>query len=1036
MTKILLFVFIVLFSFSLKAQTDPVRTELDHIFQNINKSVIPTGYLNEYGPLVVEKKWINGVLADSNFIYDIDVWNLIYNDIENSKINPAVPAMKPQDSVQSYNELARYDTATMLTFFSANYDMMREDAVLLNLFTVSNNQLFDVPVRTQCPYMTKHIFAAAPVLPESPFDNEIRIAYKPLFFGNTAKTISKVQVDFLDGSGYQNIFSSGLATQVSKFYYDSTGYKRFAIKVTYTDATTDECYSRQLVRVNTTGAMLYRFYPLSPNELATPVHRIQPATYLNRNPQIIYLPLLFDIPKLEALQKFNQDMKIYIRYSSLRNGTSLQGKIVKPLIVVEGYDITDVSRLLKPDNYGINDLITEWNGLRDLVPSFDINKKLDEEAGYDLIFIDYYTMRSITENADYLLQAIDWVNSQKVNNASGTREQNVVMGISMGGLVSRYALAKRTKQLGGNPTETKMLITMDSPHQGANVPLGLQHFLYDLGEARIIKKLKDKSDQLKAFYELNNEMATQQQLLWRVTDGNGNRVANTFLASGGHYRTMVDYNEPYQFLAVSNGSQCGQQIMAPGSLIMERSGHVAFAAWLGIALSNYKLAVQVNALPAYGTQAQICSVKMERNIRLLLGAVGTGWKTTSSSSPRMSPANSLPWDGVPGGTQNVERGGPISTKGLSIFVIVNVTYNINFNFSQQEFTFVPLTSSLDVQNVNASTFSQQFLYPANGALNGSRSDKYIAQEFSNDQYNIPHTDFTARNSRWIYNEMESISQPVSCKDYCYTNLGISGPESFCDNAVFSVPEIPGVTYTWSANNSFFINTSANNNEFTITRRRSGSALLTITVVINAGECGIFTETKTVQMGNTFPTFVGPYDVVNHTLMGVTCVGQQYYYKATDNPAGQTYTWTLFPPTGSNDLPSMYSGSTVYLTFNETGYYTLRLSKTNSCNTTMTEQQINVQECASGFGIIVAPNPASDVMTVSIVNENEEVKSIAKSENIKIDLYQFNTGAKQKQWEFSNQPKQMTLRVNTIPKGIYLLKVTIGKFSESKKIMIE
>ena len=37
------------------AQTDQIRTELNSIFQNINKTQIPTGYLNEYGPEVVNK---------------------------------------------------------------------------------------------------------------------------------------------------------------------------------------------------------------------------------------------------------------------------------------------------------------------------------------------------------------------------------------------------------------------------------------------------------------------------------------------------------------------------------------------------------------------------------------------------------------------------------------------------------------------------------------------------------------------------------------------------------------------------------------------------------------------------------------------------------------------------------------------------------------------------------------------------------------------------------------------------------------------
>lgn len=283
---------------------------------------------------------------------------------------------------------------------------------------------------------------------------------------------------------------------------------------------------------------------------------MQPTSYLNVNPTI---PFNAQIPFLQNLQQFNQNMKLYIRFSSKRNGTGLQDKIVKPFIIVEGYDITDASPLLKAENYGLNNLLEEWDKIVTTPNTFDIHKKLDEEGGYDLIFIDYYTMRSITENADYLLQAIEWINSNKENNAVGVREQNVIMGISMGGLVSRYALAKRTKQI--DNTETRQLITMDSPHQGSNVPLGLQHFLYDLGETKIIAKLKSRSDELKAFYNLNEQPSTQQQLIIRVTDANGSRSNNTFLAPDGVYRSMVDYTSPYEFLAISNGSQCAVQVV-------------------------------------------------------------------------------------------------------------------------------------------------------------------------------------------------------------------------------------------------------------------------------------------------------------------------------------------------------------------------------------------------------------------------------------------------------------------------------------------
>ena len=66
MKKILLIVATILATTTLYAQVDSVRLEQDKIFQYVNKTLIPTGYLNEYGPDVVYKKWLSGVLAISN----------------------------------------------------------------------------------------------------------------------------------------------------------------------------------------------------------------------------------------------------------------------------------------------------------------------------------------------------------------------------------------------------------------------------------------------------------------------------------------------------------------------------------------------------------------------------------------------------------------------------------------------------------------------------------------------------------------------------------------------------------------------------------------------------------------------------------------------------------------------------------------------------------------------------------------------------------------------------------------------------------
>ncbi|TAF96349.1 MAG: hypothetical protein EAZ47_02490, partial [Bacteroidetes bacterium] len=107
----------------------------------------------------------------------------------------------------------------------------------------------------------------------------------------------------------------------------------------------------------------------------------------------------------------------------------------------------------------------------------------------------------IEHNADMLINMLNYINSQKVNNASGVKEQNVVMGIELGGLISRYALAKMTRANPASPThETRLLVTHDAPHQGAYMPLGYQHLSEDFGEMdywgtpfrRMIKQFSDR----------------------------------------------------------------------------------------------------------------------------------------------------------------------------------------------------------------------------------------------------------------------------------------------------------------------------------------------------------------------------------------------------------------------------------------------------------------------------------------------------------------------------------------------------------------
>lgn len=286
---------------------------------------------------------------------------------------------------------------------------------------------------------------------------------------------------------------------------------------------------------------------------------------------------------------------------------------------------------------------------------------------------------------------------------------------------------------------------------------------------------------------------------------------------------------------------------------------------------------------------------------------------------------------------------------------------------------------------------------------------------------------TARNVRFEYTVL-GVPLPSS----------IVGVNSFCNSETYSlnIAAPTGATVTWSATPSGSVSLNPTTGNFTtVTKINDGNFILTATITNACGNNPI-TINKSLLAGPPTVTIIGPYEPVEHTIMGVACVRKQYYFIASDNETGQTYTWTLFPPPGSTDFPTLYSGSTVYLTFGETGYYTLRVSKTNSCGTTSTDMVINAQECINGFRVMASPNPATDMIVVTTDNETGEVKSLSKDENVKIELYQFNTGTKQKQWSFKNSQKQFTLNVSGINKGLYVLKVSKGKYQQSIKVIIE
>lgn len=128
MKKLLLFATIITISLQTLGQVDPIRQKLDSIFQHVDKTQIPTGYLKEYGAEFMPLHWFNGVVTDSNIVADIDAFRAVYDDIATAKIQPYLPTMTDLLVLNArIDSLRAADAAASVVLLYGNYASLRDD---------------------------------------------------------------------------------------------------------------------------------------------------------------------------------------------------------------------------------------------------------------------------------------------------------------------------------------------------------------------------------------------------------------------------------------------------------------------------------------------------------------------------------------------------------------------------------------------------------------------------------------------------------------------------------------------------------------------------------------------------------------------------------------------------------------------------------------------------------------------------------------------------------------------------------------------
>ncbi|MBX9782899.1 MAG: hypothetical protein K2X48_06385 [Chitinophagaceae bacterium] len=223
----------------------------------LDKSQVPTGFLEDYGAPFIPMAAFNGNLSDSNRI-EMSLWRLLYFQLQTSYCQAGT---NPLPSIVTVNTaLQNAGTGAIpISLLLGQYAKVKTDAYTNNLlyFNSTDKRVYDVAGRNRSPYTTNYLFAAAP-LQANNVTNTASFVYNPnLVWSNTGLSISQLQVNFDDGQGLRTLAPN---TPVNITYADS-GYHTLTIKATLSNNVVLQCYSSYYVlTVSNTQA---RYAPLN-----------------------------------------------------------------------------------------------------------------------------------------------------------------------------------------------------------------------------------------------------------------------------------------------------------------------------------------------------------------------------------------------------------------------------------------------------------------------------------------------------------------------------------------------------------------------------------------------------------------------------------------------------------------------------------------------------------------------------------------------------------------------------------------------------
>jgi hypothetical protein len=899
--------------------------------------------------------------------------------------------------------------------FDFNY--IDSAAVTNNLIYQSGNLFYDVPGRPASPYKQRRLLLAAALTAGSE-TSQLKFKLDPaLFFTNTGTTVNYVSIDFGNGAGAATYYPG---TSLININYPSAGVKTIRYTVNYGNNQ----------QVTTASAFLVKNFTGSTNTRITsefdPCYR--PAIDVTP-PQYLEADIAFTGYGEGESRKGLGDVNYYYstKPTSAKVCDGTQKNVTMPIILLDGIDHNDERSAA---NIYAEYLIYKNASQEDANLGHELRA-----LGYDLVILNFPNIDIdpspsktklsqsgvdwIERNAFVLIKLIKQLNAQKA--AAGSTEKNIVVGPSMGGQISRYALAYMEKKLAETGLaewdhQTRLWISLDSPHLGANVPIGVQHFVRyyaeEAGQGSAIKSL-----------EYINSPASREMTIHHNTAGETPAPAAVRANYLAALAEVGNYPIRLRKIAIANGSQTGAlqhdlNTLATFSpkqqmyLLEYRGGFYQGSAenplfnpiaFFGRYIVTSK--ARVYFTPSYG----------ERSV-IMDGKIGTKKRIRYAQAP----AYSCSYDVGPGGSFDIQA--DVAMNDNSLY------YRTKYFSVTHGASFIPVFSSLGYTKTNPDLCEN---------LSGKNLvstcetpfDAYYAQAD-----NQEHIFLSAANVAFIKDE---INNPQPGRSMVGATYEITGPTTVCANqtATYSVPtQGAGAIYNWTVQNFNII---------------SGQNTNTIQVQGPAGSSG--NRSVGLNVTTSCYTYQPPQLTVTNTsssnsfyISGPSslCPGQLGYFSintsATDITSYEWIwpsDWTYF---GGQNTPNL----DVRAPYGSFGSKQIVLRVGNSCGLSEPVVQYvmeNTSGCYEGYTYAVSPNPTDDYVEVKATKKDKEGKDIKlnesdyeKMKDVEVKIYD----------KYSKELKtgklkdgRLHLDVHLLANDIYFIHIISGKEIIREKIIV-